>query len=89
MRQRGLESGAHQLAHQRGGRVVAAARAPLIGIHHAFEHAAQHVGRDELTGIVLAHREMKALEQIVEGRAPIGVAPHGGAVPALECRRLE
>ena len=61
----------------------------LVGIHDALEHAAQHVRRDEFAGIVLAHGEVEALEQIVEGLPPIGVAPYRGPMRPLEARRLE
>src|SRR6185503_560888 len=48
-----------------------------------------HVGRHEFARVVLAHGKMKALEQIVEGEAPVGIAPDRGAVASLQRRRLE
>jgi len=84
------QTGAHDLAHQGCGRVVAAARPSLSGVHHAFEHAAQHVGRDALTHIVrLARREMESLEQPVKRVAPVGVAPADRALAPLERGGLE
>ena len=86
----GGEAGTHDLAHQGCGRIVAAARAPLGGVHHTLEHAAQHVGRDAVTLVVLlARREVEPLEQLVERVAPVGVGPAGGAVAALEGGGLE
>src|SRR2546430_5979835 len=85
----GFEARTHHFTDQRRRRVVAAAGPAFIGIHHPFEHATEHVRRDELAGVVLAHREMEALEQIVECGAPIAVAPDRGAVLSLEWRRFE
>ena len=87
--QRGLEPGAYDLPHQRGGRVVAAAGAPLGGIHHALEHAAQHVGGDHVAVFGLARRKMESLQQVVERVAPLGVAPPRGAVAPLQGGGLE
>src|SRR5438477_142364 len=58
--QRGLEPGAYDLPHQCGGRVVAAAGAPLGGIHHALEHAAQHVGGDHVALLRFARRRSES-----------------------------
>src|SRR6185503_6552938 len=76
-------------ADERRGRVVAAAGAPLVRIHHAFEDTAEHVGRHQLAAVGLTDREVEALEEIVEGRAPIGIAPERWSVAALERRWLE
>ena len=85
----GFQARVDQLAHQRRGRVVAAACAPLVRIHHAFEHAAEHVGSDEIAGIAFADGEMKALEELVEGVAPIAIDPDCRTMVALERSRLE
>ena len=85
----GFESCTHHLVNKKGGRVVAPARGPFIGVHHAFEHSAEHVGCDEFSGIMLADREVKSLEQLVERVAPLGVAPDGRAVPPLQHGGLE
>jgi len=85
----GLEPGTHDLPHQRGRRVIAAAGTPLGGIHHSFEHPAQHVGRDRVAVFGLARREVKPLEQVVERVAPVAVAPARGAVAPLQGRGLE
>ena len=50
-----FQSRPHDLTHQRRGSVVAAARAPLLGLHDAFENAAEHVWGDEFSSIVLAN----------------------------------
>ena len=84
MREYRFESCPDHFTHQRCRGVVAPARPPVVRVHHAFEHAAQHVRRYELAGIVLAHGEVKALEQVVERVAPIGVAPHRRAMLPLE-----
>src|SRR2546426_186702 len=87
--ERRLEPGPHQLAYQGGRRVVAPARAPLVGVHDALEHAAEDVGGDVVAIFLLAHREVEPLEQRLERIAPIGVAPLRRAVAALEGGRLE
>ena len=87
--QHGLEPRTHDLPHQRGRRVIAAAGAPFGGIHHPFEHPAQHVGRDRVAVFGLARGEMKPLEQAVERVAPVAVAPSRGPVAPLQGRRLE
>src|SRR2546425_9118266 len=71
----GLESRPHELPDERGGRVEAAARAALVGIHHSFEHAAQHVRRHRLSRVGLVDGEVEPLEQLVKGLAPVPVAP--------------
>src|SRR5256885_9243193 len=58
-------------------------RSTLFPYTTLFRSAAQHVRRYELAGIVLAHGEVKALEQVVECVAPIGVAPHRRAMLPL------
>ena len=73
--ERGLEPRPHELPHERGRRVEAAAHAALVRIHHPFEHAAQHVRCDRLTRIGLIHGKVEPLEQLVEGLAPLHVAP--------------
>ena len=97
--ERGFESGAHHFAHQRRRGVVAAARAPIFGIHDALEHAeveAQVVGVFELP---------KGSEQIDQGDPvfwddgngiitgvtgaglfPVGVATEGAATGAPSVR---
>src|SRR2546425_1491855 len=87
--QRGFEARTHHSPDQRRRGVVAAARPAFVGIHDTFEHATQHVGRDEFAGIVLADGEVEALEQIVERGAPVAVAPNRGAVLSLEGRGFE
>ena len=89
MSQRGLESRANHLAHEKRRCVVAPARSSFVGVHHAFEHTAKHVRRDEFAVIVLADGEMESLEQLVERVAPLGVGPDGRAVPPFERRGLE
>ena len=89
MGESGFEPGPHHLAHERRWRVVGAARATLVGIHHAFKHTAEHVGSDELAGVVLADGEVESLEQIIERVTPVAVAPDGRAVLPLQHRRLE
>src|SRR5712691_10965913 len=84
-----LQSRSHDLTHQRCRSVVAAARAPLLGLHDAFENAAEHVWGDEFSGIVLADGEVEPFEEIVERGAPIPVAPDGGTATAFERGRLE
>ena len=84
-----FQSRAHDLTHQRRGSVVAAARAPLLGLHDALENAAKHVWGDELSGIVLPDGEVESFEEIVERGAPIPVAPDGGTATAFERGRLE
>src|SRR5207237_255498 len=89
MREYCLQSGPHDLADERRGSIVAAARASFLGLHDALEYAAEHVRSDEFSGVVLADGEVKTLEQIVEGGAPIAVPPDSGAESALERGRLE
>src|SRR6267143_42158 len=84
-----LQSRSYDLTHQRRGSVVAAARAPLLGLHDAFEHAAEHVWGDEVSGIVLADGEVESLEEIVERGAPIPVPPDGETATAFERGWLE
>jgi len=45
----------NDVANEGGGRVVAAARAPLIRRHDAFEHPSQHVGGDVGVALALDH----------------------------------
>jgi len=85
----GFQSGPHDLADERRGSIVAAARASFLGLHDALEYAAEHVRSYEFSGVVLADGEVKTLEQIVEGGTPIAVAPDSGAEPALEGCRLK
>ena len=87
--QRRLEPRPHQLAHQRRWRVVAAAALPLLRVHHALEHPAEHVGRHQILPVALAHREVKPLEQLVERVAPLRVAPLGRPVPPFQGSGLE
>src|SRR5206468_8665636 len=89
MSQRGLESRANHLAHEKRGCVVAPARSSFVRVHHPFEHTAKHVRRDEFAVIVLADGEMESLEHLVERVAPLGVGPDGRAVPPFERRGLE
>src|SRR5207237_10016467 len=89
MREYCLQSGAHQLADERRGSIVAAAGASFLGLHDALEYPAEHVRSDEFSGVVLADGEVKTLKQIVEGGAPIAVPPDRGAESALEGGRLE
>src|SRR5437773_10892218 len=89
MGERGLEPRSDHLTHEKGRRIVAPAGPPFVGVHDAFEHAAEHVGRDEFAGIMFADRKVKTLEQLVERIAPLAVAPDRRAVPPLQRRGLE
>src|SRR5256885_15292514 len=89
MREYCLQPGPQDLADERRGSIVAAARASFLGLHDALEDAAEHVRSDEFSGVVLADGEVKTLEQIVEGGAPIAVPPDSRAESALERGRLE
>src|SRR6266849_9123041 len=84
-----LQSRSHDLTHQRRRSVVAAARAPLLRLHDALEHAAEHVWGDEVSGIVLADGEVESFEEVVERETPIPVAPDGGTATAFERGRFE
>src|SRR5256714_754244 len=89
MREYCLQSGPHDPADEKRGSKVAAARPSFLGLHDALEDAAEHVRSDEFSGVVLADGEVKTLEQIVEGGAPIAVPPDSRAESALERGRLE
>ena len=71
MSQRGLESRANHLAHEKRGCVVAPARSSFDRVHHPFEHTAKHVRRAEFAVIVLADGEMESLEHLVERVSPL------------------
>src|SRR5207237_8796056 len=88
MREYCLQSGAHQLADERRGSIVAAAGASFLGLHDALEYPAEHVRSDEFSGVVLADGEVKTLKQIVEGRAPITVPTDSAPESAVEGDRL-
>ena len=69
VRERGSQPCFHDVLHERGRRKERAAVASLEGIHHAFEHAPQHVGGDA-AALVRLEREVEALEEPVERVSP-------------------
>src|SRR2546423_14499023 len=82
--QYGLEAGAHDLTDQGGRGVVAAAGPPFVRVHHSLEHATEHVGSNELAGVMLPYREVESLKQVVERAAPVTIAPDRRAVSPLQ-----
>ena len=62
-RKPGRQRGAQERVHQRRRRIERAASAARGRLHHAFEHAAQHVRRDEVRTAALVDGEMEPFEQ--------------------------